>query len=135
MAGIFDLKKGAFDSSEAAVLNEAFAIAVHGLRASHDVDTIVTNRLARSILKVARGEFDTMRNDGTLDPARIAQRAILRMLQVSAPRAQVEVDEVARPASAELVKLPVGPDGAPIPPEGVGKIMQRLFDRTPFAKL
>ena len=133
MAGIFDLKKGAFDSSEAAVLNEAFAIAVHGLRASHDVDTIVTNRLARSILKVARGEFDTMRNDGTLDPARIAQRAILRMLQVSAPRAQDEVDEVARPAPAD--RMPVGPDGAPIPPEGVGKIMLRLFDRTPFAKL
>ncbi len=132
MAGIFDLKKGAFDSSEAAVLNEAYAIAVQGLRASHDVDAIVINRLARSILKVARSEFDTMRNDGTLDSARIAQRAILRMLQVSAPKAQ---DEVAPPAPPERIKVTVGPDGAPIPAEGVGKIMLRLFERTPFAKL
>ena len=132
MAGIFDLKKGAFDSSEAAVLNEAYVIAVQGLRASHHVDTTVINRLARSILKVARSEFDTLRNDGTLDSARIAQRAILRMLQVSAPR--TEDDEVA-PSPAERLAMNGEPASHPIPTEGPGKIMLKLFERTPFAKL
>ena len=134
MAGIFDLKKGAFDSSEAAVLNEAYVIAVQGLRASHHVDTTVINRLARSILKVARSEFDTLRNDGTLDSARIAQRAILRMLQVSAPKAEPEDDEP-MPSQAERLAMSIDPAAHPIPSEGAGKIMLKLFDRTPFAKL
>ena len=74
MAGVFSLKKGAFDSSEAASLHEAYVIALQGLRATHEVDQVVTNRLASSIVRVARAEPDCLRNDGTIDPVRLAQR-------------------------------------------------------------
>lgn len=138
MAGVFDLKKGAFDSSEAARLYEAYDIALHGLRVTHAVDQAVVQRLARSIVKVARTEPDCLRNDGTIDPARLAQRAILRMLQVSAPaevEAPVSVEE-ARPAERlrRRARRP-GDEAGDGPSEGTSKIMLRLFDRTIFAKL
>lgn len=138
MAGVFDLKKGAFDSSEAARLYEAYDIALQGLRVTHTVDQAVVQRLARSIVKVARTEPDCLKNDGTIDPARLAQRAILRMLQVSAP-AEVEMpqpaDEV-RPAERLRRKARrAGDEGSDGPSEATSKIMLRLFDRTIFAKL
>ena len=128
MAGIFDIKKGAFDSSEASRLHEAYAIALQGLRASHDVDRSIVNKLARSIVKVAQSEPDCLRNDGSIDPARLAQRAILRMLQTSAP---------SRNQPAQAPPAPIAAEGriALAPPENVAKIMLRLFERTPLAKL
>ena len=91
MTGIFDFKKGAFDSTEAAALFEAYDIALQGLRVSHAVDRHVVGRLARSIVKVVRTEPDCLRNDGSIDPPRLAQRAILRMLQMSAPRVGIDI--------------------------------------------
>ena len=140
MAGIFDIRKGAFDSSEAALLHEAYAIALQGLRASHNVDRLVIGRLARSIVKVARSEPDCLRNDGTIDPIRLAQRAILRMLQMSAPTVGIEVkgDEV-RPSLRERMArkraLPSDADIALLSADSPTKIMLKLFERTPFAKL
>ena len=134
MAGIFDLRKGAFDSSEAALLHRSFDIALQGMRATHEVDKAVVNRLARSIMKVARGEPDSLRHDGTIDPARLAQRAILRMLQVSAP----EIIETRAPDTMRGESIRVAADGTgrvAIPPASPGKIMMKLFERTPFAKL
>ena len=128
MAGIFDIKKGAFDSSEAARLHEAYAIALQGLRASHEVDRVVINRLARSIVKVAQSEPDTLRNDGSIDPVRLAQRAILRMLQTSAPSLGVGAPTAPPTAAIE-------PEALETVPESPAKIMMRLFERTPFAKL
>ena len=134
MAGIFDLRTGAFDSSEAALLHRSFDIALQGMRATHEVDTSVVNRLARSIMKVARSEPDSLRHDGTIDPPRLAQRAILRMLQLSAP-------ETAETRGAETRRgesIRVAGDGralAAVAPDSPGKIMMRLFERTPFAKL
>lgn len=136
MAGVFDLKKGAFDSSEAARLYKAYDIALQGLRTSHKVDGTVVQRLARSIVKVARSEPDCLRNDGTIDPERLAQRAILRMLQVSAPaedEAVAPVEEV-RPADRVRRRGRRDEDGA-APVDATSKIMLRLFDRTIFAKL
>ena len=133
MAGIFDIKRGAYDSSEAARLHEAYAIALQGLRASHEVDRAVVNRLARSIVRVAQSEPDCLRNDGSIDPIRLAQRAILRMLQTSAPSLGIEPKPDAAPPTAAVVEsealaLEAGP-------ESPAKIMMRLFERTPFAKL
>ena len=85
MAGIFDIKTGAFDSTEASRLHEAYVIALQGLRMSHEVDRTIINKLARSVVKVAQSEPDCLRNDGSIDTVRLAQRAILRMLQTSAP--------------------------------------------------
>ena len=132
MAGIFDITRGAFDSSEAARLHEAFAIALQGLRMSHEVDRTIVNKLARSIVKVAQSEADCLRNDGSIDPPRLAQRAILRMLQTSAPSRET-LATAAAPADAEPVARGKGVPLAP--PESVGKIMMRLFERTPFSKL
>ena len=133
MAGIFDLRKGAFDSSEAALLNRSFDIALQGMRVTHEVDKAFVNRLARSIMKVARNEPDSLRHDGTIDPARLAQRAILRMLQLSAPE-PIETRPDARPGEAIRWKADAPPRGA-VPPDSPGKIMMKLFERTPFAKL
>ena len=140
MAGIFDIKKGAFDSSEASRLHEAYAIALQGLRASHEVDRSIINRLARSIVKVAQSEPDCLRNDGSIDPARLAQRAILRMLQASAPLPGVEPKGEVPPAPVRerlgRKRVAAGDEALPLSaPESVAKIMLRLFDRTPFAKL
>ena len=138
MAGIFDIKKGAFDSSEASRLHEAYAIALHGLRASHEVDRSIINRLARSIVKVAQSEPDCLRNDGSIDPVRLAQRAILRMLQASAPAAGLEPNGEASGVRERLGRKRAGGPDEALPlgaPESVAKIMLRLFDRTPFAKL
>ena len=131
MAGIFDIKKGAFDSTEASRLHEAYAIALQGLRASHDVDRAIINKLARSIVKVAQSEPDCLRNDGSIDPVRLAQRAILRMLQTSAPArgAAVAAPQQALDKAAPEARLALSA------PESVAKIMLRLFERTPFAKL
>jgi hypothetical protein len=129
MAGVFDIRKGAFDSSEASRLHEAYAIALQGLRASHEVDRTIINKLARSIVKVAQSEPDCLRDDGSIDPVRLAQRAILRMLQTSAPRheAPVVVPPTVAPVPEKRLALAA--------PESVAKIMLRLFERTPFAKL
>ena len=132
MAGVFDIKRGAFDSSEAARLHEAYAIALQGLRASHDVDRIVVNKLARSIVKVAQSELDCLRNDGSIDPVRLAQRAILRMLQTSAPARD---HAPGPPPAAAGDKVAAEGNIALAPPESVAKIMLRLFERTPLAKL
>ena len=132
MAGIFDIKRGAYDSSEAARLHEAYAIALQGLRASHEVDRAVVNRLARSIVRVAQSEPDCLRNDGTIDPVRLAQRAILRMLQTSAPPLGIEPAPGKSAASAVAEHEAMALETAP---ESPAKIMMRLFDRTPFAKL
>ena len=132
MAGIFDIKRGAYDSSEAARLHEAYAIALQGLRASHEVDRAVVNRLARSIVRVAQSEPDCLRNDGTIDPVRLAQRAILRMLQTSAPPHGMEPAPGKSAASAVAEHEAMALETAP---ESPAKIMMRLFDRTPFAKL
>ena len=135
MSGIFDLKSGAFDSSEAGRLYKAFDIALQGLRATHEVDNLVVHRLARSVVKVARTEPDCLRNDGTIDPVRLAQRAILRMLQVSAPAVQSE-----EPVPADRVRRKprktLDEEGAPETMfDSRSKVMMRLFDRTIFAKL
>ena len=142
MAGIFDFKKGAFDSSEAAQLHHAYEIALQGLKATHDVDRPLGHRLARSIVKVARSEPDCLRNDGTIDPVKLAQRAILRMLQMNAPRLEIPDpkpslrDRFTRRAATPVPKLVVTADMAvPPPAESPSKIMMRLFERTPFAKL
>jgi len=137
MAGIFDIKKGAYDSSEASRLHEAYAIALQGLRASHDVDRTIINRLARSIVKVAQSEPDCLRNDGSIDPARLAQRAILRMLQASAPAVGREPAPEDKASVRERLgrKREVEHDVPLDAPESPGKIMMRLFERTPFAKL
>jgi hypothetical protein len=140
MAGIFDIKKGAFDSSEAAVLHQAYAIALQGLRGTHKVDRPLANLLARSIVKVARTEPDCLRYDGTIDPIRLAQRAILRMLQTSAPGAGVTRPEPTperERTPSRRQDLPVPGKAGPVPAaaESPAKVMMRLFDRTPFAKL
>ena len=135
MAGIFDLKKGAFDSSEAGRLYKAYDIALHGLRATHDVDQAVVNRLARSIVKVARTEADCLNNDGTIDPVRLAQRAILRMLQLSAPaRTAAAHDE---PATNETPRrrLKKGESESAPPADSTARIMMKIFDRSNFAIL
>ena len=133
MAGVFDLKKGAFDSSEAGRLYKAYDIALQGLRATHDVDEAVVHRLARSIVKVARTEPDCLKNDGTIDSVRLAQRAILRMLQVSAPSRGrgSSGDDV---APVEQGQRKVREDKAAAA-DSTSKIMQRLFDRSILAKL
>lgn len=138
MAGVFDLKKGAFDSSEASRLYKAYDIALQGLRASHKVDQLVVQRLARSIVKVARTEPDCLNNDGTIEPVRLAQRAILRMLQLSAPAIGVDrVDEPMPAAGKPRVGLDEGAESTEerTSPGSVAKVMMRLFDRTAFSKL
>lgn len=137
MSGIFDLKKGAFDSSEAALLHEAYAIALQGLRTTHDVDRLVAQRLARSIVKVARTEPDCLRNDGGIDPVRLAQRAVLRMLQMSAPAIGIKDEETAATSPGKLSnQAPAGPDNPSArASDSPAKIMLRLFERTRFAKL
>ena len=136
MAGVFDLKKGAFDSSEAARLYKAYDIALQGLRATHNVDQAVVQRLARSIVKVARSEPDCLKNDGTIDPARLAQRAILRMLQVTAPTRDSgrSRNEALSPEKGGARKLRAA-DEEPAAGDSTSKIMQRLFDRSILAKL
>ena len=143
MAGVFDLKKGAFDSSEAQRLYKAYDIALQGLRASHEVDQAVVQRLARSVVKVARTELDCLKNDGTIDPVRLAQRAILRMLQVSAP--SIGAAKPTEDAVERVSRWARKPADGDVPPatgaaassgtSNTSKIMQRLFDRTTFAKL
>ena len=135
MAGVFDLKKGAFDSSEAGRLYRAYDIALQGLRATHNVDQVIVQRLARSVVKVARTEPDCLKNDGTIDPARLAQRAILRMLQVSAPtRGSTALNEEAAPTDKNIRK-PRGDEDKPAGGDSTSKIMMRLFDRSILAKL
>ncbi len=131
MAGVFNLKKGAFDSSEAADLHQAYVIALQGLRATHAVDHAAASRLARSIVKVVRAEPDCLRNDGTIDPVRLAQRAILRMLQLNAPGAGAEV---VTPMPRQWVKASPAPD-ATTAPASPTSIIRKIFDRTSFAKL
>lgn len=134
MAGIFDLKKGAFDSSEAALLHQAYDIALHGLKSSHLLDRSFTHRLARSIVKVVRAEPDCLAHDGRIDPARLAERAILRMLQGSPPSAVSRIGR--RPAKAQgAVSDTPAAECLPHAVESPAKIMLRLFERTPFAKL
>ena len=143
MAGIFDIKTGAFDSSEAALLHQAYEIALQGLKATHKDDRPLMHRLARSVVKVARSEPDCLRNDGTIDPVKLAQRAILRMLQTSAPSLErrIEVEPLRKPGLREWftrrAEPPVVlPEIAARPSaESPSKIMLRLFERTPFAKL
>jgi hypothetical protein len=143
MAGIFDFKKGAFDSSEAALLHQAYEIALQGLSATHRMDGQMSHRLARSIVKVTRAEPDCLRNDGTIDPVKLAQRAILRMLQTSAPALgatplAVGAERARGPAPRERLapKADLTPAAnVPGPVETPGRVMLRLFDRTPFAKL
>lgn len=143
MAGIFDFKKGAFDSSEAALLHQAYDIALQGLKSSHLLDRSFAHRLARSIVKVVRAEPDCLAHDGSIDPARLAERAILRMLQSSPPtvasriglpppKAAVPPSPKAAPKTAETI---AAPDRLPHVVESPAKIMLRLFERTPFAKL
>ncbi len=131
MAGVFNLKKGAFDSSEAASLHEAYMIALQGLRATNAVDQAAAGRLARSIVKVARAEPDCLRNDGTIDPVRLAQRAILRMLQLNAPNAGAEA---VTPLPRQWAKASATPEGE-VPPASPTSIILKIFDRTSFAKL
>lgn len=128
MAGVFDIKKGAFDSSEASVLHEAYAIALQGLKTTQKVDRPFKQRLASSIVKVARSEPDCLRNDGSIDPVRLAQRAILRMLQTKKPIPGIEVEPQPATPGRDVR------DGEPRQ-ESPGKIMMRLFERTRFAKL
>ena len=135
MAGIFDLKKGAFDSSEAGRLYKAYDIALHGLRATHEVDQAVVHRLARSIVKVARTEADCLNNDGTIDPVRLAQRAILRMLQMSAPARTAAAHDEAVPNESPRRRLKKGDDESAAPADSTSRIMMKIFDRTNFAKL
>ena len=134
MAGIFDLKTGAFDSTEAALLFEAYDIALQGLRTSQSFDPLVGTRLARSIVKVVRTEPDCLKNDGSIDPIRLAQRAILRMLQMSAPG----VDVAAKPAVLDRPRgdKPIVAETPPqAPAESTAKIIFKIFERTSFAKL
>ena len=143
MAGVFDLKKGAFDSSEAANLHDAYEIALQGLKATHTIDRPLSARLARSIVKVARSEPDCLRNDGTIDPVKLAQRAILRMLQMNAPNLGLEAEApTRRPTFRERFGRKTSPavavaasDSVVAAPESPAKVMLRLFERTPFAKL
>ena len=137
MAGVFDLKKGAFDSSEAGRLYQAYDIALQGLRATHTVDQAVVQRLARSIVKVARTEPDCLKNDGTIDPARLAQRAILRMLQVSAPTrgGAAPKDDASQAEKTASRKPRAGEEEKPAAGASTSKIMLRLFDRSILAKL
>ena len=135
MAGIFDLRKGAFDSSEAGRLYKAYDIALHGLRATHEVDQAVVHRLARSIVKVARTEPDCLNNDGTIDPVRLAQRAILRMLQLSAPSRNATATDEAVPVDRTRLRLLKGEDDKAAPADSTSRIMMKIFDRTNFAKL
>ena len=139
MAGIFDLKLGAFDSTEAALIFEAYVIALHGLRATHSLDPLVGNRLARSIVKVVRTEPDCLKNDGSIDPARLAQRAILRMLQMNAPKVGFEpARENARPPLYDRARATerTPPDNkVAAAADSAAKVMFKLFERTPFAKL
>lgn len=128
MAGVFDLNKGAFDSSEAERLYEAYDIALQGLRVSHRVDQDLTTRLARSIVSVVRTEADCLRFDGTIDPPRLAQRAILRMLQVRAPAASASA-----PLAEKSGERPARKAGDIA--SSTAQIMKHLFDRTVFAKL
>ena len=112
------------------------------MKATHNVDRPLVHRLARSIVKVARTEPDCLRNDGTIDPVKLAQRAILRMLQTSAPSIGFEVETRRKPSLRERfmrrAETPavgkVEVVAAPIS-ESPAKIMMRLFERTPFAKL
>lgn len=134
MAGIFDLKKGAFDSSEAGRLYKAYDIALQGLRATHEVDQTVVHRLARSIVKVARTEPDCLNNDGTIDPVRLAQRAILRMLQMSAPALTDALPEAVL-GDKPRRRLRGGDADTAVAAESTARIMLKLFDRTNFAKL
>ncbi len=137
MAGVFNLKKGAFDSSEAASLHEAYVIALQGLRATHEVDQAVMNRLAGSIVRVARAEPDCLRNDGTIDPVRLAQRAVLRMLQLNAPPIGAGAGtgaEVTPLARRWVQPAPAAPDAAAAPSSATSIIL-KIFDRTSFAKL
>ena len=135
MAGIFSISDGAFDSSEAALLRRSYDIALHGMRATHALDPLIEHRLARSIVKVARNEPDSLRQDGSIDPARLAQRAILRMLQMSAPPAPREGDKTP-PAPREMIRVSGQRQARdPAAPANPGSIMMRLFERTPFAKL
>ena len=142
MAGVFSLKKGAFDSSEAASLHEAYVIALQGLRATHDVDGAVMSRLAGSIVRVARAEPDCLRNDGTIDPVRLAQRAVLRMLQLSAPHVDPNAGPDAAPNAGQGAAVtPLArpwaravPDAA-AKPASAASIIHKIFDRTSFAKL
>ena len=138
MAGIFDLKKGAFDSSEAGRLYKAYDIALHGLRATHEVDQAVVHRLARSIVKVARTEADCLNNDGTIDPVRLAQRAILRMLQLSAPSRQCRRRAPRRGGARRIRARGAGGRAAedsrmPSPADSTSRIMMKIFDRTNFS--
>ncbi len=136
MAGIFDLKKGAFDSSEAGRLYKAYDIALHGLRATtHDLDQAAVHRLARSIVKVARTEPDCLNNDGTIDPVRLAQRAILRMLQLSAPPRSAAAPEETLPAERPRRKPRQGEDENGASADSTSRIIRNIFDRTNFAKL
>ena len=139
MAGVFDLNTGAFDSSEAERLYEAFDIALQGLRVSQTVDQDLTLRLARSIVNVVRTEADCLRFDGTIDPPRLAQRAILRMLQFRAPAKSASAPSpAARPVPVEPVRAErparrVRKDGEVA--TSTAQVMKHLFDRTVFAKL
>ncbi len=131
MAGVFDLNNGAFDSSEVQRLYEAYDIAFQGLRVSQKVDQELMLRLARSIVGVARTEADCLRFDGTIDAPRLAQRAILRMLQVRIPTAPaaVPLSEKGRERPARKSRK----DGEVT--NSTAQIMKHLFDRTVFAKL
>lgn len=135
MSGIFDLKKGAFDSSEAARLHEAYAIALQGLRTSLPVDRPLVQRLSRSIVKVARSEPDCLKNDGTIDPVRLAQRAVLRMLQLNAPRVERTAEPTSRDRTRQAEPAAAPPEVAPRVPESAAKVMLKIFDGTRFAKL
>ena len=136
MAGSCGLKKGAFDSSEAGRLYKAYGIALHGLRATHEVDQAVVHRLARSIVKVARTEADCLNNDGTIDPVRLAQRAILRMLQLNAPaRTAAAHDEATSASERPRRRLKNSGDEPVATTDSTSRIMMKIFDRTPFAKL
>ena len=135
MAGIFDLKKGAFDSSEAGRLYKAYDIALHGLRATHEVDQAVVQRLARSVVKVARTEADCLNNDGTIDPVRLAQRAILRMLQLNAPARSAAAHDEAAPVELSRRRLKKAEDETGATTDSTSRIMMKIFDRTHFAKL
>ena len=133
MAGVFNLKKGAFDSSEAASLHEAYVIALQGLRATHEVDQAVMGRLAGSIVRVARAEPDCLRNDGTIDPVRLAQRAVLRMLQLNAPPAGAGAEVT--PLARRWVQAAPPKADAATEPSSATSIILKIFDRTSFAKL
>ena len=138
MAGVFDLDTGAFDSSEAERLYEAYDIAFQGLRVSQKVDHDLKVRLARSILNVVRTEPDCLRFDGTIDPPRLAQRAILRMLQVratAAPSVTIRPGDAPPSLDRSAEHLARKPRKEGDAANSTAKIMRHLFDRTVFAKL